>query len=291
MTERFDPAHFFDTFPKFVETSQTGRVPDRLNARYLTLIHANRHLLEGATVIDLASHDGRFTFAALQNGARHVIGIEAEAQLVAKSRANLELYGAAPDRFEFVEGDIFDELERVPVCDVVFCFGILYHVNDHMLLLSRIAARDPRHVIIDTNVARSDRAVIEIRNPLTGYPPVLGAQIEGYPSRPALDAMMSSFGWSYDYVDWPASELVTREQMNDYRVGRRVTVVVDCHRSPLPEADREAAVRAVFDRQGGRSSQWATIVAVASEVGTTPQALCVWVRRAERERSRDRDRR
>ena len=64
-SETSDAGGFFDAFPKFVETSQTGPWCERLNARYLALVHANRDIIRGATVLDLASHDGRFTFAAL----------------------------------------------------------------------------------------------------------------------------------------------------------------------------------------------------------------------------------
>ena len=279
---KFDPEHFFDHFSRFVETSETGHVVERLNARYLGLIHANRELIEGSSVLDLASHDGRFSFAALKNGATRVVGIDAEPGFVETARANMDLYDVPRDRYNFVSGDMFEEIEMQEPCDVVFCFGILYHINDHMLLLSRIAETDPRTVIIDTNVARLDAALIELRNPLTGVPPNPGGQLEGYPSRAALDVMMASFGWTYTYFDWEASGLTEREQMHDYRTRRRVSVVVDCHRQALSPDDRARAVAMVFERQRDRRTQWAEIRKVANEVGTTPQALCVWVRKAER---------
>jgi hypothetical protein len=279
---RFDPDRFFDHFSIFLETSETGPVLDRLNARYRTLIHSNRELIDGATVLDLASHDGRFSFAALQNGAKRVVGIESEPGLVAKSVANMERYDVPRDRYEFVNGDMYEEIEAVEPCDVVFCFGILYHVNDHMLLLSRIAESNPRTVIVDTNISQIESAVIEIRNPLSGSPPPLGGQLEGYPSRAALDAMFSSFGWTYTYFDWKQSELIDAPQMADYKVGRRVTAVIDCNRPSFSTEERADAVRLVFERQRDRRSQWGAIKQTAEEIGTTPQALCVWVRKAER---------
>jgi hypothetical protein len=278
----FDPEHFFDQYSSFVETSETGHVLERLNARYLGLIHENRDLINGSSVLDLASHDGRFSFAALQNGASRVVGIDAEPHLVEKCLANMDRYDAPRERYEFVTGDMFDAIETVEPCDVVFCFGILYHINDHMLLLSKIAETDPRAVIIDTNVARLDAALIELRNPMTGVPPNPGGQLEGYPSRAALDVMMASFGWSFTYFDWEESGLSDREQMHDYRTRRRVSVVVDCNRQSLSADERARAVALVFERQRDRQSQWGVIRKVANEVGTTPQALCVWVRKAER---------
>jgi hypothetical protein len=278
----FDPQRFFDQFPRFVETSATGHVLERLNARYTALLHENRALIDGSRVLDLASHDGRFSFAALKTGATHVVGIEAEPTFVETAKANMDLYDVPSDSYDFVVGDMFEEIEMQEPCDVVFCFGILYHINDHMTLLTRIAETDPKTVIIDTNVARLDAALIELRNPMTGVPPNPGGQLEGYPSRSALDVMMSSFGWTYEYFDWEESDLSEREQMHDYRTRRRVSVVIDCHRQALSADERAQAVATVFEHQTDRRTQWGLIRRVAKDVGTTPQALCVWVRKAER---------
>ena len=279
--DEFDPARFFEHFPRFVETSETGPWLDRLNARYLGLIHANRDLINGARVLDLASHDGRFSFAALQNGAARVVGIEHEPHLVRKANENMEQHGVDPDRYEFVLGDMFDRIPEAEPCDIVFCFGILYHINDHMRLLSTIAELEPRTVIIDSNVSHIDRAAIELRAPVAGNPPPVGAQLEGWPSKTGLDAMLSSFGWTFRYFDWPGSGLVDSPKMEDYRVGRRASVVITGNEPVAPEV-RVRAVQRVFERQRERRTQWLVIVQTAAEFGMTPQALGVWVRRAER---------
>jgi transposase len=48
-----------------------------------------------------------------------------------------------------------------------------------------------------------------------------------------------------------------------------------------PPADRERAVRLVFDQQGQHSSQWSAIQSIASKVGCTAETLRRWVRQAE----------
>jgi transposase-like protein len=277
-----DPTRFFDHFSRFVETDELGSVVDRLNSRYLGIIHENRELIEGATVLDLASHDGRFSFAALQNGAARVVGIEFGADLVQKAVANMEYYNVPADKYEFLTGDIFELIEQIETCDVVFCFGIFYHINSHLLLLTKIAELDPRALIMDTNVSLFEPAVIELRGPVDGRPLQLGESVEGYPSRAALDAMLSSFGWKYDYFDWEQSGLVERAQMGDYRAGKRVSVVVDCNRQVFSADERQRAVQMVLDTQRDRRSQWQTIMQVASKFGMTRPALHSWVRKAER---------
>jgi 16S rRNA G966 N2-methylase RsmD len=279
--EAFDPARFFRDFPRFVETSETGPWLDRLNARYLALIHANREVIEGAHVLDLASHDGRFSFAALRNGAARVVGIEHEPHLVGKANENMDYYDVPRDRYEFVLGDMFDRIPEIEQCDVVFCFGILYHINDHMRLLQTIAELAPKSLIIDTNLSHIERAAIELRAPVAGNPPPVGAQLEGWPSKAGLDAMLSSFGWTFEYFDWPASGLAETPKLDDYRVGRRASVVVSCNEPVAPEV-RTKAVERVMARQRERRTQWIVIVDTAAEFGMSPQALAVWVRRAER---------
>jgi len=61
---------FFDTYPQFYRTSNTAARPDRLNDRYRAIIDFNRGIIQGSTILDIASHDGRWSFAAIKSGAR-----------------------------------------------------------------------------------------------------------------------------------------------------------------------------------------------------------------------------
>jgi hypothetical protein len=278
----FDPHRFFDAYPRFLETSETGPWRERLNARYVALIHANRELIRGARVLDLASHDGRFTFAALQNGAARVDGIEHSPSLIDTAYENMAHYGVSRDRYDFVAGDIFHHIDRTDPCDIVFCFGILYHINNHMLLLSKIAAIQPQYLILDSRISEMDGSVIEVRSPLGASPPPPGSDLEGQPSRAALDAMLSYFGWTFEYFDWKGSGLTESKHLSDYRNGGRVSVLVTCSEHGTPRDVRDRAVRMVFDLQQDRRTQWLTITDVASKLGLVPQALRFWVRQAER---------
>ena len=72
---------FFDDYPLFYETSKTASSKARLNVRHQAIIEANRDILKDARVLDLASHDGRWSFAALKAGAAHVTGVEARPRM------------------------------------------------------------------------------------------------------------------------------------------------------------------------------------------------------------------
>lgn len=80
---------FFDRVPGFFETSETSSFRWRLNLRHEAIFTENADLLSGARVLDIASHDGRWSMAALQAGAAHVTGVEARPDLVAHATTTL----------------------------------------------------------------------------------------------------------------------------------------------------------------------------------------------------------
>ena len=99
--DEFDVNHFFDSFPVFYDTSSTGSSPNRLNSRFGALIQSNKNIIKNSTILDLASHDGRWSLAALKNGAAKVFGIEAREELVKKSYENMERYKISKKSFNF----------------------------------------------------------------------------------------------------------------------------------------------------------------------------------------------
>lgn len=223
MSGDLDSEHFFTLYPRFLETSETGAAIERFDGRYKALIQANRDLIKDATILDLASHDGRWSFAALQNGAARVVGIEQRPGLVRKCLENMEFYGVPREKYDFILGDIYECVDDVEPCDVVFCFGIFYHVTEHMLLLSKIARLKPRVLIMDTHISLLEGKVIE-----WGYEAMGGKKLVGEPSKAGLEVMLESFGWTFEYFDWQASGLINTGPMTDYRKGQRVTAVVNC---------------------------------------------------------------
>src|ERR1700688_4976038 len=95
---------FCDRYPRFLETTETVASRSRLNARWRAVIDWNKAVLTGRRVLDLGCHDGRWSFAALEAGACHVIGIEARAHLARKAAENLSYYGAPANAYDIVTG-------------------------------------------------------------------------------------------------------------------------------------------------------------------------------------------
>ncbi len=139
-----DGSRFFDAYPLFYSTS-INAPRNRLNKRYRAIIEANDAIIRGKSVLDIASHDGRWSFAAHKAGARYVLGIEAREYLVQNARQNLREYQVPEQQVQFVRGDVFEELDRLDpgTFDTIFCLGFFYHTMHHMLLLNKIARLRP----------------------------------------------------------------------------------------------------------------------------------------------------
>jgi methyltransferase family protein len=229
---------FFDEHPRFYETSETSPYRGRLNLRYEAIFAENREIFAGARVLDLASHDGRWSLAALKTGAAEVVGIEARDELVRAAHENLESYGVGEEQFRFVAGDVFDVLGREAFeADVVLCLGYLYHTLRYNELMRRIKDVNPRYLVLDTVVLpRPEEPVVRLRldrnerqgNAVADSFSYGEATLVGWPSVPALELLVQAFGFEVDrFSDWGSllRDNPPLRGVDDYAEGRRVTAL------------------------------------------------------------------
>lgn len=232
------PDGFFDNYPRFFTTSVTWAKPDRLNQRHRALIQSNADVIAGRRVLDLASHDGRWSFAAHKAGAAHVLGIEAREHLVDFARDNMREYGVPGGKVAFKRPDVMNELDVLESgsFDTVFCFGFLYHTVDHMPVLRKMARLKPKHLIIDTLISLSEDNIVEIKeerveeesNGAVGEPGTPGGVIVGRPSKSALELMLRAAGFRLlRYYNWHNAGIQRWDDLEVYYLGRRISVVAE----------------------------------------------------------------
>ena len=233
------PKGFFDDYPRFQSpSSQTTAPLNRLNQRYRACIEWNEEIIRGKRILDIAAHDGRWSFAAIKMGAVKVVGIEARDNLVQASVNNFRQYGISDRSYRFISGDVFEWLDKIEPhsIDTVFLFGFFYHQENHMLLLSKIGRLRPKHLIIDTEISLDPNPIISLRyertegelNAAGVGQAARGVVISGAPSRSGLKFMLSSFGWTFDYYDWHNAGIRRWDDIVDYQESWRVTVRVSC---------------------------------------------------------------
>jgi hypothetical protein len=229
--------YFFDNYPEFYKTSTTSPFPNRLNSRYLALIESNLAYIQKHTILDIASHDGRWSFAAIKNGAKKVFGIEARLHLVENATKNMDIYGISSDRYSFIVGDIYDEITKIEpnVIDTIFCFGFFYHTMNHMQLLREIKRLSPKCVIFDTSISTtsylpiielkeedSEDEASTIRSTIDDNRNVL----VGYPNKQALKLMLKHIGFdSFNFYDWH-NNVKNWQHLEDYRTNKRISFLV-----------------------------------------------------------------
>jgi hypothetical protein len=232
---------FFDEYRRFQFTSSVSPAPNRLNKRYQATIEHNRQLFSGNRIIDVASHDGRWSFAAVKSGAAHVTGIEARPDLVDSANQTFKLYEIPSDRYRFIVGDALEWLRREPVkADLVLLLGFFYHIWQHIELVRLVEATGARHVIVDTAILPDaglpqGAAMVWLMREKIALPsnqaiadhPGSNVALVGYPSRAAVRLMFDYFGFDCEEFDWRS--LVAQgplEGIADYAEGRRTTFLM-----------------------------------------------------------------
>ena len=132
------------------------------------------------------------------------------------------------------EGLALETIDRIEPrsIDAVLCLGFFYHVANHVLLLSKIARLKPQLIILDTAVAGDHRSVVifqkensELESKAVRFDGnVQKTVLVGFPSLPAIELMMSSFGWRYEYYRWRSVGIRQWDHIEDYHDGTGVTL-------------------------------------------------------------------
>jgi hypothetical protein len=228
---------FFEQFPRFYVTSSTSPTAVRLNLRYEAIFAENRDIFPEASVLDVGSHDGRWSLAALAAGARSVTGIEARPELVRAAAENLGGYGYGADRARFVTGDAHEVLNTQDLhADVVLCLGFLYHTLRYNELMDGICRAGARYLIIDTfspymtgpvpSVNVITEAADEEGKAAGGSYTHGRSVLVGRPNLAAIRTMLGAYGYRVERLsDWAGllRDNPPAADCDDYANQRRIT--------------------------------------------------------------------
>jgi hypothetical protein len=225
---------FFDAYPVFYRTGDVRKGQRRLNKRFEAIIAPNIHILKGASVLDIGSHDGRWSFAALASGARRVVGIEGHQHLVQRANETFETHGYSRDQYSFIVGDAYKEIQKLDpgTFDVVLCLGFFYHTIHHGFYLSEFKRINAKYIILDTDVSIQEAPIIEVGvdcasepgQAIGSSPDFKGMIVVGRPSHVAIDMMLASYGYTSEYYDWYA-KIDDWTGLEEYKERRRVTLL------------------------------------------------------------------
>jgi hypothetical protein len=214
---------FFSELPQFIEVDDITNilaVKQRLNLRHEMMIEHHQDRIQGANILDFGSYDGRWAYAAIQAGAKHVTGIEINPLYADKAESNMDSLTVDPASYDFIVGDILAVLKEIEPgsYDGVICAGIYYHITYHVELMAEMQRLGIKWIIMDTAVMADEDPIIQWvagPNGLNG--------LEGIPSRSAIEVIADAAGYKHEYV---SVEHLTHPEMWDYRLGNRVTMTL-----------------------------------------------------------------
>ncbi|MGE4073444.1 MAG: class I SAM-dependent methyltransferase [Lysobacterales bacterium] len=93
-----------------------------------------------ASAVDLACHQGWFSWQLTEHGVERVTGIEPRDEHVADARAVIAAMGLA-ERIQIQQCDVHDTTpERFGIHPLVLCFGLIYHLENPIGALRRARA-------------------------------------------------------------------------------------------------------------------------------------------------------
>ena len=219
---------FFNKYPVFLK-GPVANHPDRLKWRYKAIIQNNLEIIKGARIIDLGSCDGRWSFAALKNGAKSITGYEARESSLKIAESNFLQYGIDKNKYQFKQANI--DVEAIEgKYDVAFILGVFYHTLSQYAILEKIVKTGVKHIIIDSQVNGDDQPSIGLKTekgtaaqngilkPNTQH----GMALVGIPSIKAIEMMLHSFSFEkINYFDWGKAR---GKQLEAYEEGLRITL-------------------------------------------------------------------
>lgn len=111
--------------------------------------------LEGKTVLDVGCGPGHLSVFFAERGCR-VVCVDARPENIERLRS---LY---PDREAVVANVQIDPLVKLGIFDVVFCYGLLYHVEDPIAVLRNISACCSELLLLETVISDHDKPIVQL---------------------------------------------------------------------------------------------------------------------------------
>ncbi len=209
------------------------RVPNLIAHAFPAIEAASGGSIEGRRVLDVACNCGGFSVEAARRGADQVLGFDIVPHYI--EQANLIKSALELANVDFRVMAI-DDLDRAVhgTFDIAFCFGILYHLENPVLAMKKIAALTTDVLVVDSNVIKTPfvhRPLWEMRAPrrssavssdaTTSLWRTEDVNIQFKPNAPAIEALLHQLGFGHiERIKPTVPDLEKR-----YRTGRRVTFV------------------------------------------------------------------
>jgi len=229
---RSEDFHVFDRYDEIKNTAARPMEAKRLRHRYDAIVGQNRELFRNARVLDIYSADGRWISAALDAGAKHVVGLDSEQAQVEAAKNALAKLGVNSALYEFVNAEIIAALRTFPSesFDLVLCQDFSRLADPH-LFFHRLRRLRPKHVILDTGIAGGKVPMasfrLKERDKAKSQASMQSLALRVVPNHELIRILCDYFDFRWRVIDWRALGIGDWNSIHDYERGRRRTYVLD----------------------------------------------------------------
>jgi tRNA (mo5U34)-methyltransferase len=235
--ERLAPFHHEVELPYGLTTTppeltrrpgQQQRMSDMMNHAWPALLDACGGSLAGKRVLDVGCNAGGFAFKAAEDGADYVLGIDPVDRYIEQANFIGKAIGAEDVEFAQLSIEELDP-EVHGIFDVVLNFGLLYHLENPVMGMRKIADVTGRLMIVDTNVDPdvdgpywqlnvANQVSLDSKSASTSLWRSEAAQAQFLPSPEGVEVLLEFLGFEEVARLLPKPELHKR-----YTSGKRVT--------------------------------------------------------------------
>ena len=169
--------------------------------------------LKGKRILDIGCNAGFWSLQAIEAGCDYVLGVDGRDMHVEQAQLVFETKEIDESRYNFVQGDIFEyDFAQHGEFDIVFYFGLMYHISKPVVLMEKIAAVNRDIVIIDTDLSTLKGPFLEIHHePLDDPRNAVFNTMVLWPTKQAVAAIARQSGYDVmmlepKFTDYTGSE-------------------------------------------------------------------------------------
>ena len=202
-----------------------------INEARLTHLASLELPIDGRRVLEVGAGVGRLTGFFVDRGCSVVV-TEARSENVAELRRRLPTVDAR-------EADVEESLQHLGSFDVVFCYGVLYHLESPLRALRNMAEVCDDLLLIETMVCDSSSAVLRLEDETTSVNQALRG-LAHRPSTSYLAIALNRVGFDHVYAateppDYPDYRFSRLDNLDTTRDGALLRGIFVASRSPLQQ--------------------------------------------------------
>lgn len=173
--------------------------------------------LKNQKVLDIGCNEGYYSFAASDLGAAFVKGVDLREINISRANQIKKYYGY--ENCEFDIGNISDlAFSDIGKFDVVFCFGVIYHLENPMLAIRNLRAVTGSWLIMDSAlISFTPKPIVRIDIEPTENKRAGETGVAFYPSLGALITMLKCGGFRVEVVNNTEPAFWSSHCGHDYR--------------------------------------------------------------------------